>query len=229
MDMGWNLICTRKTALNEAVELVVSPNFYSKTASYSILVTFCNSLYYIELANLNPLSSHEKILRKFIKTDFSDSLNRPVYASPPTAARKQPERYAKQEPQNLLTIIKRNDKIFFRKTILIIFLVNTVSLSADSVAYSGKKNIEMNTKNYIIIHKHDWSIAIQNYSSIDPFSDRNTYSYIECINKITKEVVFHAPCPALTYISISDDEKYVVGISNIMIDNPYQLSLFQNP
>jgi hypothetical protein len=47
------------------------------------LVTFCNSLYYIELANLNPLSSHEKILWKFIKTDFSDSLNRTVYASPP--------------------------------------------------------------------------------------------------------------------------------------------------
>jgi hypothetical protein len=38
-------------------------------------------LYYIELANLNPLSSHEKILQKFIKTDFSDSLNRSVYAS----------------------------------------------------------------------------------------------------------------------------------------------------
>jgi hypothetical protein len=43
------------------------------------LVTFCNSLYYIELANLNPLSSHEKILRKFIKTDFSDSLNKKLF------------------------------------------------------------------------------------------------------------------------------------------------------
>jgi hypothetical protein len=35
---------------------------------------------------LNPLSSHEKILRKFSKTDFSDSLNRTVYAPPPLAA-----------------------------------------------------------------------------------------------------------------------------------------------
>jgi hypothetical protein len=86
MNLNCKFVVAEKTAHNEAVGLVVPPIFYSKTASYGILVAFCNSLYYIELANLNPLSSHEKILQKFIKTDFSDSLNRIVYAPPPEAA-----------------------------------------------------------------------------------------------------------------------------------------------
>ena len=58
---------------------------------------------------------------------------------------------------------------------------------------------------------------------IEPFAAENNYSYLLLREKATGTVVFRRPVPALTYIWISSDAKYVVGISKIMIWNPYQL------
>jgi hypothetical protein len=38
--------------------------------------------------------------------------------------------------------------------------------------------------------------------------------------------IFRRPVPALTYIWISRDSKYIVGISNVKLWNPYQLVVF---
>lgn len=39
--------------------------------------------------------------------------------------------------------------------------------------------------------------------------------------------MFRRPVPALSYIWISPDAKYVVGISNIKLWNPYQLVIYR--
>jgi hypothetical protein len=60
----------------------------------------------------------------------------------------------------------------------------------------------------------------------NPFTPDNNYAFIECIDKATGNVLFKKPCTALTKIEISEDENYIVGISNIMLWNPYQLVVF---
>jgi hypothetical protein len=53
--------------------------------------------------------------------------------------------------------------------------------------------------------------------------DNNNYAYIEVFNKVTMEKIIHIPSSALTHLYISEDERYIVGISNIKIYNPFQL------
>jgi len=116
-------------------------------------------------------------------------------------------------------------RLFFG--VLLLFCTNYVF--PDSAAYSGKKNIRIESKNYYITHFHNWSKETSNerYKMITEANqnifENNNYAYIEVFNKETNEKIIRVPSPALTNLFISDDEQYIVGVSNIMIDNPYQL------
>ena len=60
----------------------------------------------------------------------------------------------------------------------------------------------------------------------NPFSADNDYSYLRLRDKATSAELFRRPVPALTHIWISPDSKYLVGISDVMLWNPYQLVVF---
>jgi hypothetical protein len=92
--------------------------------------------------------------------------------------------------------------------IIICFFASSHFAFSDSIGYGNTVNIAVESENYRIEHYHNWSI---------------NYAYIECINKNTNVAVFRISSPALTNIFISYDEKYIVGLSNIKIRNPYQL------
>jgi hypothetical protein len=47
-----------------------------------------------------------------------------------------------------------------------------------------------------------------------------------CATKATGAELFRRPVPALTHIWISSDSKHLVGISDVMLWNPYQLVVF---
>jgi hypothetical protein len=49
---------------------------------------------------------------------------------------------------------------------------------------------------------------------------------LRLLDKATGAELFRRPVPALTHIWISPDSAYVVGISNVMLWNPYQLVVF---
>jgi hypothetical protein len=117
--------------------------------------------------------------------------------------------------------------------ILIILLLGLSSnLKADGIGYSMSLKIEIESKDFVVIHFHDWTDKTREdrykmiFTNQDPFSVDNNYSYIECINKNTGKTVFKKPCPALTKIQISSDQKYIIGISKVMLWNPYQLVIF---
>ena len=57
----------------------------------------------------------------------------------------------------------------------------------------------------------------------NPFTPENDYAYVMTIDKPSKDTIFISPSPALTKLFISDDEQFIVGISNIMLWNPYQV------
>ncbi len=116
-------------------------------------------------------------------------------------------------------------------TILIGFSLN---VKADSISYSDSLRIQIESENYIVIHFHDWTTKTRNnrYKMIstnqDPFTKENDYSYLECIDKKSGKSIFKKPCPALTEIQISEDEKYIIGISKIMLWNPFQIVIFNS-
>jgi hypothetical protein len=112
----------------------------------------------------------------------------------------------------------------------LIFFFCTNIVFPDSVPYSDIKEINMESRNYNIKHFHNWSRETleerQRMITSDaqnPFDENNNYAYIEVFNKETKEKIIHLPTPALTHLFISEDERYIVGISNIMIYNLYHL------
>jgi hypothetical protein len=119
--------------------------------------------------------------------------------------------------------------------ILVIVLIGFSSqVKADYASYSDSLRLRIESKNYVIIHFHDWSQNSKDkrYEMIsthqDLFTLENDYSYIECIDKKTDSVIFRKPCPALTRIEISENEKYIIGISKIKLWNPIHLVVFDN-
>jgi hypothetical protein len=118
------------------------------------------------------------------------------------------------------------------KTLLFILIFSPSLIYIDPIGYSEEVQLKVESTNYIIIHYHNWkeSTRKSRYKMIstdqNPFTPLNDYAYILCINKTTKDTVFKSPSPALSKILISDDEKFIVGISNIKMWNPYQFVLF---
>lgn len=103
---------------------------------------------------------------------------------------------------------------------------------ADLIGYNLKKTIIVESQNLIIVHYHDWSdISLEKRYEMmvtdqNPFTSKNDYAYLACINKSTLDTIFKKPCGVLEIIQISKDENYIVGITKIKIDNPYQLVVF---
>jgi hypothetical protein len=120
-----------------------------------------------------------------------------------------------------------------RPLFLALFILGgAASAFADAAGYSEKVLLREESANYIVIHFHDWSSAThqERWKMIsthqDPFTAENNYAYLRCINKRTQQVIFQKPCPALTRIAISKDERYIAGISDIKLRNPYQMVVF---
>ena len=94
---------------------------------------------------------------------------------------------------------------------------------ADRVGYHGSIHLSAEVGELRAEHGHDWSMAPHN-ARWDPFSAEN--SYLQLSNKATGAVLFRVPVPALTYIWISPDPKYVVGLSKVKLGNPYQIVVY---
>lgn len=99
---------------------------------------------------------------------------------------------------------------------------------ADSSAYAEVVDLSAETALVRAQHHHDWTRARWKIGSAtnDTFSDNNDYAYVRLHDKKTGAELFRRPAPALSHIWISADSRYVVGISNIMYLNPYQLVVF---
>lgn len=102
---------------------------------------------------------------------------------------------------------------------------------ADRAEYCRVKNILVENKDMSVLHHHDWSAdrkarkKIMN-SWLGPFQPGNVYAFVECIDQVSGQFLFKVPSPALTFLWISDDSGYIVGLSDIKMDNQFQLVIF---
>ena len=103
---------------------------------------------------------------------------------------------------------------------------------SDAVSYS--KVVDLRAESAVVVaqHHHDWSQATRDArwkmisTTKDPFTVENTYAYLRLVDRASGRELFKKPVPALTHLWISPDSRYVVGLSSIKLNNPYQLVVF---
>ncbi len=59
-----------------------------------------------------------------------------------------------------------------------------------------------------------------------PFKPTNKGSFMRLYNKATKNLIFEATVPLLTYVCITNDKKYIVGCSKISDRNPFKVVIY---
>ena len=60
------------------------------------------------------------------------------------------------------------------------------------------------------------------------FTSNNSYASLVVRNRQTHSQLFRVPTPALTHLWISDDSRFIVGISDIKLWNPVQVVVFNS-
>jgi len=121
----------------------------------------------------------------------------------------------------------------FNLQIVVSLLLVTRSSTADQTAYSEEREIRASAANVSCRHWHDWSPkTIQSRAAMisgnqDPFGRVNNYARIECNDTKDGKTLFVTPSPALTTLWISPDQRYLVGLSNVKLWNPYQLVVYR--
>jgi hypothetical protein len=102
---------------------------------------------------------------------------------------------------------------------------------ADRSAYDGVHEVSAARDGLTFRHRHDWSspkisslfLDLSNHQRF--LSADNDFSFVELVQG--DQVLFRAPAPALTYLWISPDARFFVGLSDIKLDNPYQLMVWR--
>ena len=103
---------------------------------------------------------------------------------------------------------------------------------ADFAAYQSIVDLRADGDTFIVKHHHDWSRTTQDsrYKMItthqDPFRSDNDYANIAWYSRGDDRLLRQMPSPALTWLGVSPDSRYVIGLSNVMLDNPYQLVVY---
>ena len=103
---------------------------------------------------------------------------------------------------------------------------------ADDASYDGIRDVIAETAELRAVHHHDWSEATHRKrlkmisGHQDPFRAENDYATLEVTDRKTGQRLFRASVPALTRLWISPDSRHILGLSEIMLWNPYQLVLF---
>lgn len=139
------------------------------------------------------------------------------------------EKWENYSVKNINLRVKSKKVISF--VFIIILILNSVCF-ADARSYSKIVNLKVENDEIIVKHHHDWSEAkdkmrnkMMNINQ-NPFTSENDYAYLECIEKKTMKQLFKKPTPALTKLYITNNSEHIIGLSNIMLDNPYQLVIF---
>jgi hypothetical protein len=105
------------------------------------------------------------------------------------------------------------------------------SVQADAVGYNRVVHLEARGDTFVVRHHHDWSGRTREArdrmmaGGRDPFTADNTYATLTWLGP-SGAAVRTVPSPALTWLGVTADSRYVVGLSAIKLDNPYQLVVY---
>jgi hypothetical protein len=97
---------------------------------------------------------------------------------------------------------------------------------ADRTPYRGVVDLSASSESLTVRHHHDWSLVTDRltFSPDTPFGVNASVSGLEFIahGKTTARI----SSPPLTYLHVTKDARYVVGLSSIKRNNVVQLVVF---
>lgn len=118
-----------------------------------------------------------------------------------------------------------------RVFIALLLLLPPIAARADSVGYGGTHEVTA-TKGALTfrhVHNWDWQKVDRLFSDLTHherfFSAANDFAFVEV--RDGNNILFRSPSPALTHLWISPDAQFFVGLSNVMLLNPYQLVVWR--
>jgi hypothetical protein len=101
---------------------------------------------------------------------------------------------------------------------------------ADSIGYTQVREVTATRDGLTFHHRHAWNSPKLSSLFLDLahhekfLSTANDFAFVELLDG--DRVLFRSPAPALTYLWISPDAQYFVGLSNIKLYNPWQLMVW---
>ncbi|GFE88516.1 hypothetical protein [Steroidobacter agaridevorans] len=113
-----------------------------------------------------------------------------------------------------------------RVLLLAIAMVSVNPVFADRARYGDKKDLTAHSPTLTVRHRHDWSLVLEQlrFSLDNPFGVEPNVSSLEFFER--DKSIARVPSPALTYLHITPDSRYVVGLSRIKAMNDVQLVVF---
>lgn len=128
--------------------------------------------------------------------------------------------------RKLLTTIRAGILLALLSSVL------TTRVRADSIGYGRKSTVSITNDLYVVTHTHDWSsrkikkLYFEFARHEKFFTSANNFSKITVTDQVSRRKAFGSSCPALTYLWLSPDSRYLIGLSYVMLDNPYQLVIW---
>lgn len=113
-----------------------------------------------------------------------------------------------------------------RVLLLVIAMVSANPVFADRTRYVGSEDLSSQSPSLTVRHRHDWSRQPNQLkvSAENPFGVETSVSSLEFFDR--GRSVARIPCPPLTYLHVTPDSRYVVGLSRIKVLNDVQLVVF---
>src|SRR5687768_3574382 len=99
---------------------------------------------------------------------------------------------------------------------------------ADNKAYEEVLTLEAKGSDFRVTHRHDWTRRTLSKrlemmkSHRDPFRADDDRSYLAWYS-LDGRRLRQLPSPALTWLGVSPDSRYVIGLSYVRLHNPYHL------
>src|SRR5215467_8718225 len=118
------------------------------------------------------------------------------------------------------------------KALVVLMIAQILPAFGDSIGYGGKHSISITNDDYIVSHAHDWSSRKLHklFSDLGHkerfFTDANDFSKVTVTDRSGGQEIFSSPAPAITYLWLSADSRYLVCLSTIKLRNPYQLVIW---
>lgn len=123
--------------------------------------------------------------------------------------------------------MKRIRSVFSILPVVLLLFANP-SLG-DRISYHEIKDLRAEGADFVVEHHHDWSAATEErrhtmiVTHQNPFTSENNYAYISAKRKDTGAPLFRQPSPALSWLGVTADSRYIIGLSDIKVHNPYQM------
>lgn len=113
-----------------------------------------------------------------------------------------------------------------RVLLLAIAMVSVNPVFADRAQYAGRQDLVSQGPTLTVRHQHDWSQLPEQlkFSANTPFGVETNVSSLEFFDR--GRPVARISSPPLTYLYVTPDSRYVVGLSRIKVWNDVQLVVF---